>query len=121
MGGAPLLIKAYGPPVGGVRYTRGANNGTPGSVPGHPGLGPKYLEAKWERVRYQILVEYDAEGKVFLASVLGLSVHVQAQTEREALKLAKEGLHLYLEETTRRRRLAPPGRPVKGKLVTVDV
>ena len=72
-------------------------------------------------MQYKVRIEFDPEGKVYIATVPGLSVYAQGRTEREAIKLVKEGLQLHLKETQRRRRLPQAARPVKGKLVTVEV
>jgi predicted RNase H-like HicB family nuclease len=72
-------------------------------------------------VQYQVLIEFDPETKSYSATVPGLAVFVSADTEKEALKLVKESLQLYLEETKGRRRLPHADRPAKAKLVTVEI
>lgn len=49
-------------------------------------------------MKYQVLVEYDPETKSYAASVPGVPVYADADTEKEAVKLAKEGLVWYLED-----------------------
>ena len=71
-------------------------------------------------MKYQILVEYDPETQSYAASVPGVPVYADADTEKEALKLAKEGLAWYLEDAAGAPKAARPVR-VRAKLVTVDV
>ena len=72
-------------------------------------------------MKYQVIVEYDAETKAWSANVAGLPVYVDADSEAEAIELAKEGIQLYLEETRGRRRSSPAVRPGKARLVTVEI
>jgi len=72
-------------------------------------------------VQFAVQIEYDGEGKVYLATVRDVPVFVQARSRKEALKLVKEALKLHLEETKRRRRSPQAARQVKGDTVTVDV
>ena len=71
-------------------------------------------------MKYQVLVEYDPETKSYAASVPGAPVYADADTEKEALKLAKEGLAWYLEDAAEAPKAARP-ICVRAKLVTVDV
>ena len=71
-------------------------------------------------MKYQILVEYDPETQSNAASVPGIPVYADGNTEKEALKLAEEGLAWYLEDAARAPRAARRVR-VRAKLVTVDV
>ena len=72
-------------------------------------------------MKFQVLVEYDRETKSWSASVAGLPVFVDADSEREAIRLATEGIHFHLEETKARQRSPQSLRPGKAKLVTVEV
>ena len=71
-------------------------------------------------MKYQVLVEYDPETKSYAASVPGVPVYADADTEEEALKLAKEGLAWYLEDAPGASKAARSAR-VRAKLVSVDV
>jgi len=71
-------------------------------------------------VKYQVLVEYDPETKSYAASVPGVPVYADADTEKEALRLAKEGLAWYLEDAAATPKAARSAR-VRAKLVSVDV
>lgn len=88
---------------------------------GYPLSEAIYWPANWDFVQYQVLIEFDPETKAYSASVPGLAVFVSADSEKEALKLVKEGLQLYLEETRGRRRPPHAERPAKAKLVTVEI
>ena len=72
-------------------------------------------------MQFAIQIEYDAEGRVYLATVKDVPVFIQARSRKEALKLVKEALQLYFEETKRRRRSPQAARPVNGCTVTVEV
>ncbi len=72
-------------------------------------------------MKFQVIVEYDPETSSWTAHAAGMPVIVDADSEGEAIKLAKEGIQLYLEETKGRRRSSPSVRPGKAKLVTVEV
>lgn len=71
-------------------------------------------------MKYQVLVEYDPETKSYAASVPGVPVYADADTEREAVKLAKEGLAWHLEDAAGGPKAARSAR-VRAKLVSVDV
>ena len=75
-------------------------------------------------VKYAVVLEYDPETRHHTATVPGMpGLIVDAKSEREALKLAKEGIAYYLEEQSekRRRGSAAPIRPLTAKVVTVDL
>ncbi|OGS49096.1 MAG: hypothetical protein A3K68_03015 [Euryarchaeota archaeon RBG_16_68_13] len=62
---------------------------------------------------YQVVIEYDPQSRAHTATVPGLPIVVDADSEEEAVRLAKEAIALYLEE-------APdPEEPVRVKVVTV--
>ena len=71
-------------------------------------------------VNHQVVLEYDPETKSYTATVPGLPVVVDADTEEEALRLAKEGISLYLKESSRRR-TDRREKPVQVKIVMVEV
>jgi predicted RNase H-like HicB family nuclease len=58
-------------------------------------------------VDYQVVIEHDPETRAYAATVPGLPIVVDADSEEEAVRLAKEAIALYLEE------------PVRVKVVTV--
>ena len=68
-----------------------------------------------------MVIEYDPKTRSFAATVPGLPIVVDADTEKEAVKLAKEGIAWYFEESAARPRGKPSGQPVKVKLVSVDL
>jgi predicted RNase H-like HicB family nuclease len=47
----------------------------------------------------QVVLERDAESKHYTATVPGLPIVVDATSRREALRLAREAVALYVEET----------------------
>ena len=49
-------------------------------------------------VNRQVIIEYDPETKSYTTTVLGLPIVVDADSEEEALRLAKEGISVYLKE-----------------------
>jgi len=64
-------------------------------------------------VDYQVVIEHDPETRAYTATVPGLPIVVDADSEEEAVRLAKEAIALYLEE-------APgPPKPMRVKVVTV--
>jgi len=72
-------------------------------------------------VNHQVVLEYDPETKSYTATVPGLPVVVDADTEEEALRLAKEGISFYLKEASSRRRTDRREKPVQVKIVAVEV
>jgi predicted RNase H-like HicB family nuclease len=74
-------------------------------------------------MRYRVVVEYDTETGHYAATVPGVpGLFVDAKTEREALKLVREGIRFHLGEsahTGREKRSAPKRLP--AKIVTVEV
>ncbi len=75
-------------------------------------------------MQYRVVLEYDPDTGHYTATVPGLpSLFIDAKSEEEALKLAKQGIALYLEElaTRPRRGSEGPPKPLPAKVVTVDV
>ena len=74
-------------------------------------------------VKYRIVIEYDPDTRHYTATVPGLpGLVVDAKSEREVMKLAKEGIRFYLEEsTTEEPRLPRRPKPLPAKVVTVDL
>ena len=62
---------------------------------------------------YQVVSEYDPESRAHTATVTGLPIVVDADSEEEAVQLAKEAIALYFEEAR------GPKEPVRVKVVTV--
>ncbi len=71
-------------------------------------------------MRYRIVLERDPETRSYTATVPGLPIVVDANSEREAVKLAKEAISWYREEAGESRS-ARADPPVDVKIVTVDV
>lgn len=69
-----------------------------------------------ESMEVQVVLERDTLTRHYTASVPGLPIVVDATSKREALKLAREAIRLYLEATHRE---APQG--VHAELVTVKL
>lgn len=67
-------------------------------------VNAKYPLGLLMNVNHQVVLEYDPETKSYTATVPGLPVVVDADTEEEALRLAKEGISFYLKEVSSRRR-----------------
>lgn len=72
-------------------------------------------------MRYRVVIEYDSRTRSYTATVPGLPVFADADTEKEAVKLAKEGIAWYLEDAPARPRGKASAQPVKVKLVSVDL
>ncbi len=75
-------------------------------------------------MKYRVVLEYDPETRHYTATVPGLpGLFVDAKSEKEAVKLAKEGIAMFLEELAApgRGRSEAYGRPLTAKIVTVDV
>ena len=71
-------------------------------------------------MRYRIVLEYDSETRSYTATVPGLPIVVDANSEEEAVKLAKEAIAWYREETAGSASARPEAQ-VEVKIVTVDV
>ena len=75
-------------------------------------------------MRYRVVLEHDPSTRHYTATVPGLpDLFIDAKTEREALKLAREGTVLYLEElsTPTKRGTKRHSKPLAAKVVTVNV
>jgi predicted RNase H-like HicB family nuclease len=73
-------------------------------------------------MRYRVVLERDPKSGHHVATVPGLpGLFVDAKTEKEALKLAKEGISFYLEELAKSEPGRRAARPAPAKVVTVDV
>ena len=72
-------------------------------------------------VNHQVVLEYDPETKSYTATVPGLPIVVDADSEEEALRLAREGISVYLKETSSRKGTDRREKPVRVKIVTVEV
>ena len=71
-------------------------------------------------MRYRIVLEYDTESRSYAATVPGLPIVVDANSEAEAVKLAREAIAWYREEAGASKS-APAETPAEVKIVTVDV
>ena len=74
-------------------------------------------------MKYRIVIEYDPDTRHYTATVLGLpGLVVNAKSEREVMRLAKEGIHFYLEELTAEEpRFPRKSKLLPAKVVTVDL
>lgn len=72
-------------------------------------------------MKFQVVVQYDPGTESYTVTVPGLPIVVDADSEREALQLVKESLQWYLEDTKGGRAMPHPERPVRAKVVTVEV
>jgi len=72
-------------------------------------------EGPWQAVEYQVVLEFDADTRHYTASVPGLPIMVDSTNKRTAIKLAREAISLYLEET------GVDAPAVHTELVTVKV
>lgn len=61
---------------------------------------------------YSVVVEFSAEGGVFVATVPGLPIVVQGDTEERAIGLAREAIRFYFEEEPRPAPSEPTARVV---------
>ena len=71
-------------------------------------------------MRYRIVLEYDTESRSYAATVPGLPIVVDANSEEEAVRLAREAIAWYREEA-RASKSAHAETPAEVKIVTVDV
>jgi len=72
-------------------------------------------------VKYEVIIEYDPETRAYCATVAGLPIIVDADSEGEALRLAKEGIEFYFEDASTRPAVPHQERPAYAKVVTVEV
>lgn len=84
-------------------------------APGGPDGGTRLKSRGIHRsfVDYQVVIEHDPETRAYTATVPGLPIVVDADSEEEAVRMAKEAIALYLEEAP-----SPP-KPTRVKVVTV--
>jgi predicted RNase H-like HicB family nuclease len=66
-------------------------------------------------MQYQVVLEREESSRHYTATVPGMPIIVDATSKREALRLAREAIELFLEET----QLAPTA--VHAELVNVKV
>ncbi len=69
-----------------------------------------------EDMEYQVVLERDAASRHYTASVPGLPIVVDATSKRQAIRLARDAIALYIEETR-----GPHAQTVHAELVTVKV
>ncbi len=74
-------------------------------------------------MKYKVVVEHDPETGHYAATIPGLPIFVDAESERELRKLVKEAISFYLEEASSGKSAKSPGRiaPLPVKIITVDV
>jgi len=61
-------------------------------------VNAKYPLGLFMNVNHQVILEYDPETRSYTATVPGLPIVVDADSEEEALRLAKEGISVYLKD-----------------------
>lgn len=67
---------------------------------------------------HSVVLEFDEETRAYTATVPGLPIVIDADSEDEALRLAKEAIAWHLEETKEPESV---GSRVHVKVVAVDV
>ncbi|HEX9341299.1 MAG TPA: type II toxin-antitoxin system HicB family antitoxin [Thermoplasmata archaeon] len=74
-------------------------------------------------MKYRVVIEHDTETRHYSATVPGLpGLFLDAKSEREVIKLAKEGVRFYLQELAAQgARGGRRAKPLSAKVVTVDV
>lgn len=72
-------------------------------------------------MKYQVVLAFDPETNSYCATVPGLPIIVDADNEEEALKMAREAIAFYFEETGERPGSPRATRPGRAKVVTVEV
>jgi len=73
-------------------------------------------------MKYRVVLEHDPESGHYVATVPGLpGLFVDAKSEKEAVKLAREGIAFHLEELSKDAKGKPAAGPIPAKIVTVDV
>ena len=65
---------------------------------------------------YQVVLERDEASRHYTATVPGLPIVVDAATKRQAVRLVREAIELYIEETRDSR-----SQTVRAEVVTVKV
>jgi len=73
-------------------------------------------------MKYRVVLEHDPESGHYVATVPGLpGLFVDAKSEKEALRLAREGIAFHLEELAKDVKDKRAVKPIPSKVVTVDV
>ncbi len=74
-------------------------------------------------MKYRVVVEHDPETGHYAATIPGMPIFVDAESEREVRKLVKEAISFYLEEVSSGRSAKSPrsSSPLPVKIITVDV
>lgn len=72
-------------------------------------------------MKYQVVLERDEETGAVTATVPGLPIVVDADTEREALAQAREAIRFWFEEHPGTRPGAVATQPSHARVATVDV
>lgn len=67
-------------------------------------------------MEYQVVLEYDPETKHYTGTVPGFPIVVDAKNKRAAVKMAREAIALFLDETG-----AEAPRAFHAEVVTVKV
>jgi predicted RNase H-like HicB family nuclease len=67
-------------------------------------------------MEYQVVLEYDEESRHYTGTVPGLPIVVDAKSKRETLKLAREAIAIFREESQ-----VPASPNVRAELVRVKV
>lgn len=72
-------------------------------------------------MKYRVVLEYDPESGHVTATVPGIpGIVCDAKSEKEALRLVRDGIAFYREEATAPGR-RPGAAPLRAKVVSVDV
>ena len=74
-------------------------------------------------MRYRVVLEFDPETGHYGATVPGVpGLFVDAKSEREALRLVREGIRFHLAGGAKSRRAGEPtAKRIPAKIVTVEV
>ncbi len=72
-------------------------------------------------MKYQVVLEHDEETGAVTATVVGLPIVVDADSEKEALAQAREAIRFWFAEHPGTRPGAVGTQPTKARVATVDV
>jgi len=72
-------------------------------------------------VQCEVVIEFDPQTNSFCATVPGLPVIVDADSEEEALQMAREAIEFCFEDNHERRDVPHSERPGYAKVVKVEV
>lgn len=72
-------------------------------------------------MKYEVVIEYDPQTNSFCATVPGLPIIVDANSEEEAVMMAREAIEFHFENSQERRDVPHSERPGYAKVVTVEV